>query len=204
MAIDKDGNFVKPEAMGVDGNEVDEALDAVTVALDHVAQSLKIANDVMTEEWGKNGLTRGAIGRARGDLRTHLRKAASEMQRFAAGRKETDAAPPYMEMVDVDDLKAACNVYEKQLAEEHAQVVYLKRSNRDLEALTEKQKAEIEELKGLRVDIAQLEVSNAKLTSSLKQEKGERIQGAGREYFLEEDLDSIRWVHNRQSPYSTT
>jgi ATP-dependent Lon protease len=178
--------------MADEQNEPDEALDAVTVSLDHVAQSLKIVNDVMTEEWGKNGLLRQAIGRARGELRQHLRKAASEMSKFAAGRTETDAAPPYMEMVDVDDLKAACNVYEKRLAEEHAQVVHLKRSNKSLEAQVEKQKAEIEELKGLRVEIAQLEVTNEKVTSDLKREKAERIQGAGREYFLEEDLDAIK------------
>ena len=77
---------------------------------------MAIVNDVMTEDWGKTGLVRQNITRARNELRTHLAKALSEMHRFAAGRKENDAAPPYMEMVDVDDLKAACNVYDKRLA----------------------------------------------------------------------------------------
>eukprot|EP01043_Picozoa_sp_COSAG02_P013158 COSAG02_NODE_521_length_20750_cov_10.721079_29_plen_265_part_00 len=171
---------------------VDEALDAVTVSMDHVRQAMGIVNDGLTQDWGKTGLIRRKILDTQNDLRRHLGKALAEMQRFAAGRKENDAAPPYMEMVDVDDLKAACNVYEKRLAEEHAQVVYLKRTNKRFESQVEAQKSEIEELKGLRVEIAQLEVSNEKLTSDLKREKAERIQGAGREYFLEEDLDAIK------------
>ena len=122
----------------------DEGLDAVTVALDRIGQSLKIINEDMTEDWGKTGLVRQQVKRAKAELRSNLVKAAKEMQRFAAGRREGDAEPPYMEMVDVDDLKAACNVYEKRLAEEHAQVVHLKRSNKSLEAQVEKQKAEIE------------------------------------------------------------
>ena len=172
--------------------EVDEALDAVTVSMDHVRQAMGIVNDELKEDWGKTGLIRQSISRARTDLRKHLAKALSEMGRFAAGRKENDALPPYMEMVDVDDLKASCNVYEKRLAEEHAQVVHFKRTNKRLESQVEKQKDEIEELKGLRVEIAQLEVTKEKLASDLKREKAERIQGAGREYFLEEDLDAIK------------
>jgi len=170
----------------------DEGLDAVTVALDRIGQSLKIINEDMTEDWGKTGLVRQQVKRAKAELRSNLVKAAKEMQRFAAGRREGDAEPPYMEMVDVDDLKAACNVYEKRLAEEHAHVRHLERSTKQLEKETEAQKAEIEELKGLRSQIAKLEVTNTKVESDLKREKGERIQGAGREYYLEEDLREAR------------
>ena len=69
---------------------------------------------------------------------------------------------------------------------------HLERSTKQLEKETEAQKAEIEELKGLRSQIAKLEVTNTKVESDLKREKGERIQGAGREYYLEEDLREAR------------
>ena len=35
-------------------------------------------------------------------------------------------------------------------------------------------------------------MTNTKVESDLKREKGERIQGAGREYYLEEDLREAR------------
>ena len=172
--------------------EPDEGLDAASVAHDHLRQALKIISDEITEEWAKNSLIRNQIIRAKRESRNHLRIAVAEMQRFAAGRKETDAVPPYMDMVDVDDLKAACNLYEKKLSEEAARANRLDRARLVLEKKTEKQKDEIEELKGMRLTIAELEVENEKLTKTLKVEKTERIQGAGRQYFLEQDIDALR------------
>ena len=97
-----------------------------------------------------------------------------------------------MDMVDVDDIKAACNLYEKKLFEEAARANRLDRAKTGLEKKTDRLMAEIEELKGLRLEIATLEVTNEKVTSELGREKKERIQGAGRQYFLEQDLDALK------------
>ena len=67
----------------------DEGLDAVTVALDRIGQSLKIIND-MTEDWGKTGLVRQQVKRA-AELRSNLVKAAKEMR--ASPRAGARATP---------------------------------------------------------------------------------------------------------------
>jgi hypothetical protein len=171
---------------------MDEGLDAATVAHDHINQALKIINGDVTPDWAKNSLVRGQIMRAQRAARNHLAKARAEMRRFAAGRTESDAIPPYMDMVDVDDLKAACNLYEKRLFEEAARANRFERAHTALEAKMDKASAEIEELKGLRLSIAELEVTNDKVVKELAREKKERIQGAGRTFFLEQDCDALK------------
>jgi hypothetical protein len=173
--------------------EEDEGgVDPASVALKYLRLLMKVINEEVTVEWGKNGLIRQKIEHAVKTMRTHGKKALHELKALAAGRGEDDEQPPYMEMVDVDDLKAACNVYEKQLAME---AVRARRSEKELVAMTknfEAAKHMIKELSQLKLVIAQIEVSNEDLEKKATKEKTERIAGAGREYRLEQEVSELK------------
>ena len=214
-------------------------VDPASIAYNNLRSMMKVVNDEVTVEWGKNGLIRQKIentvkslrcwrprrhslprpGRLRPTRLSRTREWSSRANGTAArflllveqalrkggtggtqglgrrahgGRRRatlhgavcslhctsrsaaalspasTNGTGGAQEMVDVDDLKAACAVYEKRVAVE---AMKARRSDHEVNVLNYKlelAKQEIEELRKLKLVIAGLEVSNEELAEKLE------------------------------------